>query len=45
MTLGLYPEHYEADTFQRALERGGSVLADLFPALMQSPRYRRFFPR
>lgn len=43
MTLGVYPETHDADTFERALTRSGSVLADLFPTLMAFPRYRAYF--
>lgn len=43
MTLGLYPETYDADTFDRALTRSGSVLADLFPVLMAFEEYRQYF--
>jgi hypothetical protein len=44
VSFGLFPEGYEANTFERALSRPGGM-GDLFSALFQSRRYQEFFLR
>ena len=41
--FGLYPAVFDADTFTRALTRGGSGIGEIFASLLRNPHYQRYF--
>jgi hypothetical protein len=41
--FGLYPTVFDADTFTRALTRGGSGIGAIFASLLRNPQYQMYF--